>query len=499
MSNPTNRFLLACITLSIAICLCLSLVCLVGAGLMLVAPAQPTPLTYLPTPTASLRPLATPSPLTPIAGLTPAAPSATPSAAGQSDLRLRTATPTVPATPGNLSAVVLSQMEAIQQQVSLLSGLQPSGDFSRTLLSPAQLRQKVLDDFFADYTAAEALEDALTLNALGLLPAGFDLRGFYVELYSEQVAGYYDNEAKAMYILQGAGFQGPERLTYAHEYVHALQDQTYDIQNGLQYNDETCETDSERCAAVQALLEGDASRIEMQWLLQYSTTQDRRDIAKFYSTFSSPVYDSAPAYMQSDFIFPYEQGKAFVDYLFNHGGQAAVAAAYANPPVSTEQILHPERYPGDLPIAVALPDLLGALGAGWETLDQGVLGEWYTYLALAQGDQPAGQVGDSQAKAAAAGWEGDAYAVYHHAASGASALVLISLWESPAEAGQFQAAFKQHAAGRFGAPQADQAGLTTWETVELFTALHVEGARTVWIAAPDAATAQALWQAVPEP
>ena len=53
--------------------------------------------------------------------------------------------------------------------------------------------------------------------------------------------------------------------TYAHEYAHVLQDQVYDFEDGLQYTDESCEANSERCAGIQALIEGDAVLSEMQW------------------------------------------------------------------------------------------------------------------------------------------------------------------------------------------------------------------------------------------
>ena len=72
-------------------------------------------------------------------------------------------------------------------------------------------------------------------------------------------------------------------------------------------NDDTCEADTEYCAAVSALVEGDASLSEQFWFLANGTEQDRNDIINFQQTYSSPVYDSAPAFMKEDFLFPYHR------------------------------------------------------------------------------------------------------------------------------------------------------------------------------------------------
>ena len=415
---------------------------------------------------------ATPAPVT----ITPTGPASTP-APSTSD--------------GEIPPDVLTQMMEIEQQVLELRGLPPNGEFERALFSPEQLRERVINDFFKDYTPEEAQQDTLVLSTFGLIDPDFDFYTFYVDLLSEQVAGFYDNETKEMVIIQSDAFAGPQRLTYAHEYTHALQDQNYDIKNGLGYDDEPCEQDSERCAAIQALLEGDATVTEFQWFFEHSTPQDQEDIQEFYNTYESPVYDSAPAFMQGDFLFPYNQGYEFVNFLFEEGGFPAIDAAYLTPPVSTEQILHPDLYPNEIPIAITLPDLLPTLGEGWTLLDQNVMGEWYTYLILARGVDEAARLDDLIAAQAAAGWGGDVYAVYL-APTGDTTLVFTTAWDTTGDASEFADAFEQYATARFGTPTSDM----IWEgdgTVTLFT---LNGDQTLWISAPDLATAQAILAAV---
>ena len=109
---------------------------------------------------------------------------------------------------------------------------------------------------------------------------------------------------------------------------------------------------------------------------------------EMYDSYESPVLDSAPPYMEADLYFPYDYGQAFVETFVSDGNYAPLSEVYDNLPVSTEQILHPERYPDDTPIPVDLRDMTDILGDGWTLYDQNVMGEWYTYLILNKAYEP---------------------------------------------------------------------------------------------------------------
>jgi hypothetical protein len=391
-----------------------------------------------------------------------------------------------------LDAQMTGQIDQIQSQVIEERGLQPKSPVSVVLLSPDELRQNVTNDFFADYTDQEATDDVLELSTIGLLEPGFDFKGFYTELLSEQVGGYYDPEMKEMFIVQEQGFQGPEHLTYAHEYTHALQDQNYDIRNGLNQNDDACKVDSERCKAIKALIEGDASLSEMIWFQYYATKQDQQQYLDLYKSFKQPVFDNAPAFMKEDFSFPYLQGFSFVQFLYDQGGWSAVDAVYQNPPVSTEQILHPELYPSDTPIQVDLPDLTSALGEGWREVSRSQMGEWNTYLILAQGTNESARLDDTTAQNAAAGWGGDEYLLLHNDASDSTAFVMKTVWDTTNDAAEFATAFQQYADVRFGVPSTQQGDTLTWNYPGGYTSLYHSGDTTTWIMTPDSTTAQTI-------
>ncbi|OGO16402.1 MAG: hypothetical protein A2Z14_04530 [Chloroflexi bacterium RBG_16_48_8] len=387
---------------------------------------------------------------------------------------------------------IRAQMDEIEVQVMELRGLRSTGPVPRTLLTTEELRQRVLDDFLADYSEEEARDDVRVLALLGLIDPNFDLLTFYFDLYTEQIAGFYDDELKEMYVVQGEGFKGPERLTYAHEFVHALQDQTYDLQDGLGFNDEACEEDSERCAGVQALIEGDATFLEGQWLRNYATPQDYLEIAEFIGTFEMPVYDSAPAFMKEDFIFPYSYGLAFVQEIHFNGGWASVDAAYANPPISTEQILHPERYPNDRPIMLEPLDLALLLGEGWREIEHDVLGEWYTRLTLDE------FIDEDLSEIAAAGWDGDTYVALYHDAQEQGAFVLLTLWDSARDAEEFYLAFEEYGETRFGNGSLSTLS-ATWDSNEGHVRIERWGNQTLWILTPDAEELEILRGAIEFP
>lgn len=405
-----------------------------------------------------------------------------------------TARPTPIAPPPALA----SQMDEIQQQVISLRGLQPNKPIIRALISPPDLQKKVETDFFKDYSDQDALDDTVILSSLGLLPKNFELRNLYLDLYSEQIAGFYDNETKEMFVVQGKDFGGIERMTYAHEFTHTLQDQTYNLKLGLKLDDDYCRTATEYCSAVTALVEGDASLIESRWLLGSATKQDRNDIQSFYGGYSSPIYDSAPQYMQKDFLFPYMQGLEFVNSLVDRGGYAMIDEAFTNPPVTTEQILHPDKYPAEKPIEVNLPDLEDLLGGDWQLVEENVIGEWYTYLILSNGDQDSYRLPDKTARSAAAGWGGDRYAIYTRKQDGAIILVLQARWDTEKDAGEFFKAIRQYGGMRWGDPSNEDDFQTWWSSTPNGEILmEQDGIDTFWLMTPDTVIQQSILGKMP--
>lgn len=413
------------------------------------------------------------------------------SASGQKSLATPTSTPfPVNALPESdnstgLPLGVVGRMDEIQVQVIQLRGFIPHKPLKRKLLSPDQLKKNVLTDFLSDYSEEDARTDATVLSALGLLEPGFDLISFYRDLYSEQIAGYYDDETKDMYVVQDSGFGGLESSTYAHEYTHVLQDQNYDLRNGLDFNPEDCEFDSERCMGIQALIEGDATVTEQKWLTGYADNETRQDILKFYGQFKSPVYDSAPDYMKRDFLYPYQKGAEFVYSLLDRGGWQAVDAAYNRPPVSSEQIMHPQLYPDDKPIPVHLADLSAIVGKDWMEIDRGVLGEWYTYLVLSAGYRPEPRIPDAEARIAAAGWGGDTYVVYQNLSDDSVLFIHKMVMDTDQDAEQYWNTLMDYGKLRWKEPSSVTPGRVDWFNSDDKVSVIRDGVDVYWLISPE--------------
>ncbi|MBW6471903.1 MAG: hypothetical protein K0B14_02160 [Anaerolineaceae bacterium] len=398
----------------------------------------------------------------------------------------------------NIPADILAQMERIEQEVEALRGLPRANDLDRKTLTPEELRQRVMEDFFVDYTEEDVRQDALILNLFGLIDRDYDLYELFVELYSEQIAGFYDDETKEMVIVQGKDFAGPERMTYAHEYTHALQDAQYDLNDGLNLKDETCELDSEYCAAVTALVEGDAYFTETQWFLEHSSLKDKQEVLKYYQEYTSPIFDNTPVFLQEDLIFPYVKGLEFVSQLYEEGGYAAIDNAFLNPPVSTEQILHPERYPADEPIKIELDDFTNLLGEGWEEIDRNTMGEWYTYLILGKPLSSDWALEEERASSAAEGWGGDQYLVYHHFENDEDVLIFLNEWDTQADADEYWLAFREYAIKRWGNTNQRTDTKLTWELESQTVIVSRQADQVLWIITPSPDLADKLAVQFPE-
>ncbi|MDH5508012.1 MAG: hypothetical protein OEZ02_12395, partial [Anaerolineae bacterium] len=134
--------------------------------------------------------------------------------------------------PG-ISEAIFDQMKKIEKAIISIRGLSPTGGIDRLLYTPEQLRGRVNDEFFGDYTEEDAASDALVLWTFGLIERDADLLQIYIDLYSEAVTGFYDDSTGEMVVVYNSKFGGMESLTYAHEYIHVLQDQNYDMTGAL--------------------------------------------------------------------------------------------------------------------------------------------------------------------------------------------------------------------------------------------------------------------------
>jgi len=343
----------------------------------------------------------------------------------------RLASPTGTAAPPTDSPEAVYRR--IEEQVSAIRGLATTKAVTPQFVTKAELGT-VLARILEEDTPPEELRKAeLLYRTLGLMTGEPTLEELFLDLLQSQVAGLYDARTEALYVLSKSGGVGPvEQVFFAHEFEHALQDQHFDLE-ALQ---DLPLDQGDRILAHQALVEGDAYALMAQWLFAHLGAAG---IGALLEASNDPAakaaLDAIPEIVQAQILFPATQGTVFVQGLQLAGGWAAVDAAFADPPRSTEQILHPEKYAArEAPIEVSVPaDPAGGMGDGWREVLRDTLGEHQLEIWL---DAPgAGGPGPASAATAAVGWGGDRLILFE--SSTAAAAAFVTEWDSQADAVEF--------------------------------------------------------------
>jgi hypothetical protein len=322
-----------------------------------------------------------------------------------------TPAPTAPnEVPGTASdsldpAVVAGMREevaALVAEAEAVRGLPFLATPEVTILDEPAFAQRVADAVAEDLDPEEIEIDGRLLELLGMLEPGTDYHQLLIDIYSEQIAGFYEGDTEELVVPASPdGFTPLQRITLLHELVHALTDQHFELNETLEERAETGNGDD--AAAFHGLVEGDATRAQFVYM-EGLPPADALAAATEALGYDSAVLDSAPAWLRSELLFPYDQGLTFVDQLVSDGGLAGVDQAYQNPPATTEQVLDPAKYlRGEGPAQL---DPLTADLAGWDLAYEASFGEWGLRVMFSESLAP------GAATQAAAGWGNDTYLVF---------------------------------------------------------------------------------------
>ncbi len=286
---------------------------------------------------------------------------------------------------------------------------------------PALIESKIAEQYSDD----EIVRLSRMYAGIGLLPEGFDLKQAYIELFAEQVAAFYDQHADALYLFEETPLDhATNRMILAHELVHALQDQHFQLELlplQLKENDD-------RALAASALVEGDATLAMMLFLVE-DTEPGRMVSALVSGIFSQNMtaLTSSPPFLRESLLFPYTKGHEFVSAIHARAGMQGVNAAFKRLPNSSRQILHPNEYLEEEHLfSPAEVEWAEPLSTNAEVLGVNVLGEFGLRILLGQWLEPA------HAESAAKGWAGDGYRV-SAMPDGSLAVEFESWWDSPKE------------------------------------------------------------------
>jgi hypothetical protein len=371
---------------------------------------------------------------------------------------------------GKTNEAVLRYKQAFEQLLPGMRKLAFKEEVKRDVTAREDLKALLLKEIDEETPPAEFRANELGMKAMGLLPRDLNLKETMVKVYSEEIAAFYDTKTKTMHLIKEpeaeakkppsflerllgrtGGFDKDENKTViAHELTHALADQNFN----LEAMQKAAKGNDDQDLALSALIEGEATLTMLGAGMDDWDGKAIRDIPAarldrifslmipFMPMASGASLREAPVILSETMIFPYLRGLVFCARLTNDGGWTALDAAYREPPLSTEQILHPEKFRAkpDPPTLVDLGPL--DAGCGWTEAGRNVMGEMQIGVLLRR----------HGGKAAAAGWDGDRFAVFE-GPDARLGLTWLSTWDGDDDAREFARGY-----ARFQTTKMDAAG-----------------------------------------
>jgi hypothetical protein len=332
-------------------------------------------------------------------------------------------------------------VDSMLPKLEVLAGLKRVRPVTLAQQSREQVRAYVESRLAEEMPPLELEGVRQTYIAFGLIPDTLNLKALLLDLYQEQVAGYYDPRSDKFFVVKGTPV-GLLRPVLAHELVHALQDQHTNLDSLISRT-----RGNDRQSAAQAAIEGHATMVMFAFLAQQVSGQaikpgDMPDIsaqlkpALDAQNSQFPVFRRAPRVIRETMVFPYVAGAGFVQKLWSARADAGFIAPLGSLlPQSTEQVLHPSDHflkTRDLPTEIRFPP-------GSKPVYENTLGELEIGILLSAhlGLDPA---------SAAAGWDGDRYQLTR--VGGKQMLLWQSVWDDAHSAEAFTKAYRQVAGKR---------------------------------------------------
>jgi hypothetical protein len=375
--------------------------------------------------------------------------------------------------------------ERAAEAASRVRGLEWSGEVGMTELSGWEYGTRTKE--IADVLGTDDLKGLSSLAiAGGMLPEGTDLASLAVSFTAATAGATYSPLDKQVLLVNGrGGFRDTGLLT--HEFVHALQDQHFDLLKMILARP----FNFDREEATFALVEGDAVSVERRaeqpeaW--QRKSLEDvAREEDERFASYRKGIGSFFPPLLTETFIFRYRDGLRFVETMRRAHPSVNVDDAFRRPPQSSEQVLHPEKYlSGELPREVE-PGVEEFTEQGWRLTATTPLGEIGVRGLLMAG------IPVEDAKRAAAGWGGDRSLLFERDGH-APLFVWRTIWDTGRDAQEFFRAYNSMLQQR-AAPGAVASNEfeREWREGGSLTRVHLEGDAVIIVRGAEADAPEAL-------
>jgi hypothetical protein len=317
----------------------------------------------------------------------------------------------------------LRTADEVLAQMSQLLDLPVKAPLKKSLRSKKEIREYLIREDRDDKSDEQRYADQKALEAFGLMPPNFPLDAFMLDVLTDQIAGLYDAKAKEFYIADWIPVD-EQRSVMAHELTHALVDQSFRLDDWIK----AARPNDDAELARDSVSEGSAiaAMIDYSLLDQKIGVRDLPDVTGIIRQGAisemekDPHLSKAPAIIRDELLFPYLAGTSFTQqFLKANSGWKDLPKLFENPPVSSQQIIHPELYlKGVRPETVTLPKWTGVVPSGWKLLEENVLGEFGLQEVLKE------FIGDEMAQQTAPFWDGDRYSVFEDQKTKITSLVV---------------------------------------------------------------------------
>lgn len=215
----------------------------------------------------------------------------------------------------------------------------------------AELREYILKSFREEFGPAGIAPTQAFLRTVGLIPRECDFEKTVIDVLLNQVAGFYDPPSRSFKMLERTGVSYGElldRVLIAHELTHALDDQHLDLDRLMKSQ----ERSEDWALAIQSVVEGSATALMTRYNLELMNSGEydmeelgevaRREMERGKVMLEAPRYFSSlvAAYMCGMHFLAPPEGTPGIPGNVGERLKRAVK----DPPQSTEQILHPDKY-----------------------------------------------------------------------------------------------------------------------------------------------------------
>ncbi len=335
------------------------------------------------------------------------------------------------------------KVQEIKHGLAEMRGLDFTSEVPIEVKSKAAIKKYLEASLIRDYGEEKLKNISIAYGKLGLLPEGLDLKEALLNFYADQVVAFYDPKAKKLFLpaewVGGMAINAVQflaqrdimgEMVLAHELTHALQEQHFSIGEKLDIlgNDD-------KTLALRCVVEGDALLAGFGYLFGFL---DEENIAQVNDSVvgnidetRSTLSDEIPVAIMEQLLFQYYGGVSFVSRYLNERGWLGINRIYSDPPLSTEQVLHPEKYIDnpDPPTRISLGALSLLFPAGWTEIEDNVLGEFMIRVLFTE------FFSKKKGISVAEGWDGDRFIAFRDGDK--TSFIWAAVWDSVDDAEEF--------------------------------------------------------------